>query len=186
MCWWSVYSSCMWIMENILIYSQFIHPVVLTPGKVMSVLSVSPTRMMSFSYLADISLSVDIAYVWSSNVHFAEDLLQITFGREIIKLKMRVPLLKAFTSWFLEYSCFLYPVSSILFLFLLLQISIPHYLFSLRICKLQSTLSIINSLKEMEVCIRAAGKMCKSLGKSIDAMGVKMEGRFTAIEERMS
>ena len=38
----------------------------------------------------------------------------------------------------------------------------------------------------MEACIRAAGKVCKSLGKSIDAMGVKMEGRFTAVEERMS
>ena len=37
----------------------------------------------------------------------------------------------------------------------------------------------------MEACIRATGKMCKSLGKSIDAMGVKMEGRFTAIEECM-
>lgn len=35
----------------------------------------------------------------------------------------------------------------------------------------------------MEACLRTVGKMCKSLGRGIDKMGVKMEGRYAVIEE---
>lgn len=35
----------------------------------------------------------------------------------------------------------------------------------------------------MEACLRTVGKMCKSLGRGIDKMGIKMEGRCAVIEE---
>lgn len=36
----------------------------------------------------------------------------------------------------------------------------------------------------MEACLKGFGKMCKSLGKGLDSMGVKMEGRCAVVEER--
>ena len=35
----------------------------------------------------------------------------------------------------------------------------------------------------MEACLRTVGKMCKSLGRGIDKMGIKMEGTCAVIEE---
>ena len=37
----------------------------------------------------------------------------------------------------------------------------------------------------MEAIVKSFGKMCKSMGRSIDSMGVKMQGRLAVKEERI-
>ena len=37
----------------------------------------------------------------------------------------------------------------------------------------------------MEACLKSFGKMCKSLGKGLDSMGVKMEGRCAVVFDRV-
>ena len=38
---------------------------------------------------------------------------------------------------------------------------------------------------EMEAVLKSFGKMCKSMGRAIDRWGVSMEGKCSAVEERM-
>lgn len=38
----------------------------------------------------------------------------------------------------------------------------------------------------MEAVLKSFGKMCKSMGKAIDRMGVSMEGKCSAVEERIA
>lgn len=38
----------------------------------------------------------------------------------------------------------------------------------------------------MEAVLKSFGKMCKSMGRAIDRMGVSMEGKCSVVEERIA